>query len=280
MGWHLHPDVLLLTALLQGAYLVGLRTAGARTGLRATRGQVAWFTAGVAVLYAGAGTPLHELGEQRLFSAHMVQHMLFTLVAPPLLLLGLPGWLLRPLLRPRAVFRTARVLTTPIFAFGLFNAVTLFTHLPVSVDFTLRHHTAHFFVHAVLVLSALLMWWPVLSPLPELARMSAPLQMIYLFAQSLVPTVLASFITFSRTVLYEFYAAAPRTWGVSALQDQLVAGLIMKIGGGAILWLAIGVVFFAWAARENRQAAVPALRWEDVEEELDRMGLTKPGTCR
>jgi putative membrane protein len=275
--WHVHPDVIVGIGLLAGAYLLGLRAAGRREGLRATRGQIRWFMAGVAVLFAGAGTPIHDLAEQRLFSIHMVQHLLFSLVAPPLLLMGMPDWLLRPLLRPGMVLRVARVVTMPVFAFALFSVVTVVTHLPGPVDFTLRHHYAHFVAHVVLVGSALLMWWPVLSPLPELPRLSAPAQMAYLFVQSFVPTVLASFITFSSDVWYDFYAAAPRTWGISAHTDQLIAGLIMKLAGGVVLWIVIGVVFFAWVAREEKQAHGSPLRWEDVQEELDRMGLTKPG---
>lgn len=281
MAWHLHPDVILWIGLLEGVYLYALRAVGNPHGLGATRGQIAWFSVGVLALYAGAGTPIHDLAEQRLFMMHMIQHMLFTLVAPPLMLLGTPGWLLRPALRNPAIFRTARLLTAPLFAFALFNAVTLVTHLPPSVDLALRQHTVHFFIHAVLFTTATLMWWPVLSPLRELPRLSPPVQMVYLFAQSFVPTVLASFLTFGSTVFYRFYAEAPRTWGISARNDQLIAGLIMKLAGGVILWIAIGVVFFLWVTRESRQDNQPAaadLRWEDVERELGAMGLTKPGT--
>ncbi|MFN8556668.1 MAG: cytochrome c oxidase assembly protein [Dehalococcoidia bacterium] len=273
--WHLHPDVFVWLAVMVGLYFYGLRSVGRPQGLRATRGQIIWFLSGIAMLYAGAGTPIHDIGEQRLFSVHMVQHMLFTLVAPPMLLMGLPGWLLRPLIRPRWSFAVARALTLALPAMALFNAVTLITHLPPVVDLALRQHAVHFLIHVILILTASLMWWPVLSPMAELPRLSPPFQMVYLFVQSLVPTVLASFITFARDVVYPFYAEAPRLWGVSALDDQLVAGLIMKIGGGLILWFVITGVFFTWVSRENRKAEPRPLAWEDVEQELGRMGLTK-----
>lgn len=280
MSWHVHPDVILWIALLEGAYLYGLWVVGRPRGLRASRAQIAWFSLGVAVLYIGAGTPIHDIAEQRLFSVHMVQHMLFTLVAPPFLLLGTPDWLLLPVLNGRW-WRVARLLTRPVVAFTLFNLVTAITHLPDVGDAALRHHWFHFTVHVVLVFSALLMWWPVLSPTVLLPRLSEPLQMVYLFLQSFVPTVLASFITFTNTVWYEFYAQAPRLWGISAIEDQRYAGLIMKLGGGVILWLAIGIIFFRWVAREERKEQRAAeLRWEDVEEELRRMGLTKPPSRR
>jgi putative membrane protein len=277
MSWHLHPDVIAWIALIQFGYLYALRKIGEPRGLQASGRQIALFTAGVAVLYIGAGTPIHDLAEQRLFSIHMVQHMLFTLIAPPLLLLGLPAWLFEPLVRSPRWFKVARALTRAFPAFILFNVITFATHLPPSVDATLEHHWLHFLVHVALILSATLMWWPILSPVRELPRLSPPLQMVYLFLQSLVPTVLASFITFSSQPLYHFYTTVPRTWGMSVVIDQRVAGLIMKIAGSAILWFVISVVFFRWVAGEERQPAASALEWDDVEQELTRMGLTKPG---
>jgi putative membrane protein len=274
----MHPDVVLWLGGLVLAYLWGLRLLGRADGRRATGAQITFFMSGVAVLYIGAGTPMHDLAEQRLFSVHMVQHLLFSLVAPPLLLLGTPDWLVRPLIRRPGALRLARLLTAPLFALCLMGVVTVVTHMPGVVDYTLRHHYAHFVAHVVLVAAALLMWWPVLSPLPELPRLSPPFQMGYLFVQSFVPTVLASFITFSSQVWYDFYAEAPRTWGISAGTDQLIAGLIMKLAGGAVLWTAIGIVFFTWVAREEKRERSAVLQWEDVEEELDRMGLTKPRT--
>lgn len=274
MTWHLHPDVVLWIGGWILVYLWGVRIIGRAAGRRVTRAQLAWFMSGMAVLYLGAGSPIHDIAEQRLFSVHMAQHLLFSLVAPPLLLLGIPDWLLRPLVRPRAMLRLGRVLTAPLFALTLMGIVTVVTHMPAVVDYILRHHYAHFAAHVVLVAASLLMWWPVLSPLPELPRLSPPFQMGYLFVQSFVPTVLASFITFSDSVWYDFYAAAPRMWGMSAKTDQLVAGLIMKLAGGAVLWTVIGIVFFTWVAREERKEPNAPLRWKDVEEELDRMGLT------
>jgi putative membrane protein len=235
---------------------------------------------GVTVLYLGAGTPIHDLGEDRLFSVHMTQHLLFSLVAPPMMLLGTPDWLLRPLIQRRAVFAVARVLTTPLFALGLMGAVTVFTHIPEVLDYILLHHYAHFGAHVLLVGASFLMWWPVFGPLPELPRLTVPFQMGYLFVQSFVPTVLASFITFSEKVWYDFYADAPRTWGMSAREDQMIAGLIMKLAGGVIIWTVIAVVFFQWVGREERKEREGALHWEDVEAELGRMGLTKPPVHR
>ena len=117
-----------------------------------------------------------------------------------------------------------------------------------------------------------MMWWPILSAVPELPRLSYPLQMAYLFLQSLLPAVLASFITFSDGVVYRFYGEAPRIWGLSPVDDQQIAGGLMKLVGSLILWGFIAVAFFRWYQREEREARDP--RWPEVEAELDRLGLS------
>ena len=272
--WHLHPDVVLLCIFLQTAYLYAvtqLRASVSDAG-RVRRTQVATFSAGVAVLYLGAGTPMHDVSETYLLSAHMLQHSLFTLVAAPLLLAGIPGWLWQVPLRSRYVLALAKVIVNPLVILFVVNGTLLITHLPFAVDFSLNHHSFHFLIHILLVATALLMWWPILSDVPELPRYSYPLQMAYLFVQSLIPSVLASFITFADSPVYSFYEQAPRLWGVGAVADQQVAGGIMKVMGSLILWSFIGVAFFKWYNRETQAEQEP--RWQEVQDELDRMGLT------
>jgi putative membrane protein len=111
------------------------------------------------------------------------------------------------------------------------------------------------------------MWWPVMSPLPEMPALPAPGQMLYLFLQSLAPTVPASFLTFGSTPLYPVYASFPRIWGIDALTDQLIAGLTMKLAGGLILWGFIAAIFFRWFAQEQRDGW-DALQWRRFEREI------------
>jgi putative membrane protein len=165
----------------------------------------------------------------------------------------------------------ARLLTRPLIALVLFNAALLLIHLPPTIDLQLRLGWFHLFMHVALVGSAMLMWWPVLSQVAALPPISYPLQMGYLFLQSLLPSVMAAFITFSDRVVYPAYAAAPRIWGLSPISDQQIAGLIMKLLGSLILWSFIAVVFFKWYGREEMEARGP--RWGEVEEELNRIGL-------
>ncbi|MGB2694031.1 MAG: cytochrome c oxidase assembly protein [Dehalococcoidia bacterium] len=275
VDWNVHVDAILLVMALSWGYYYATTELRPRVSdaARVKRGQVILFSLGVLALYVGAGTAIHDLGEQRLLSIHMVQHLLFTLVAPPLLIAGTPAWLWQALLCGPKVYPISRLLTRPLVAFTMFNAIQVLIHLPPTVDLALHVGAFHFFVHVLLVLSALLMWWPILSPLPQLPRLSYPLQMAYLFVQSIVPAVLASFLTFGTTVIYPFYEQAPRTWGISPLTDQQMAGFVMKIVGSLILWAFMGVAFFRWYDREQAESQGP--RWDDVSRELEELGLTK-----
>jgi putative membrane protein len=271
--WHPHPDVWLLVAVLAGGYAYALRRlAGGHVGegqRAASPVQIATYTAGVLTIWVGADWPVHDLAEGYLYSVHMAQHLLFSLVAPPLLLLGTPAWMFRRLLRSAGLFRPVCRLARPLPAFVIFNTVLAFTHWPALVDFTLRVEVAHFAAHAALFCSALLMWCPVFAPLPEL-RISPPAQMLYLFAQSIIPTVPASFLVFAQQPLYHFYETVPRLWGLSAGEDQRIAGLLMKIGGGLLLWSVITVLFFRWHA-ESDAADREARHFARLEAELDAL---------
>jgi putative membrane protein len=268
-GWQPHPDAWVLVLLLGGGYLYALAIWGptlAPGRKAATRRQRLWFLAGVLVLWLGADWPIHHIADT-LFSVHMLQHMLFSLVAAPMLILGTPGWLLRKLLSPKPVFAAFSFLTKPLIALLLFNGWVAAYHWPVLVNASVSNDLVHFAAHAVWVVTAVLMWWPVLSPLPELPHLSYPSRGAYLFAQSLVPTVPASFLTFSERSIYSVYATAPELWGISPLDDQQWAGLLMKIGGGLILWGVIAVLFFRWA-HEEETGGPDHLYWRDLEMEL------------
>jgi len=278
-AFHFHPDVWALVIALAVGYVAALQLLGPRHAPGrppATRRQQLVFFGGVLTLWAGADWPMHDISESYLFSAHMIQHMLFTFVAAPLLLLGLPSWLLRVILRPAPLMRAARLLTRPLAALVLFNGVVAVTHWPAIVDASLRSEAVHFAVHFVLVVTALLMWWPVIAPLPETARLSEPAKMLYLFMQSVLPTVPASFLTFADEPIYRFYASVPRVWEwLDVVTDQRIAGLIMKLGGGFLLWSVIAVLFFRWNAREESADRDDELSWEDFERELQAWDLRR-----
>ena len=274
IGWHAHLDVWLLVLVLAGGYWLALRRLGPRHvspgDPPATRAQVVSFLLGVATIWIAADWPIHELAEERLMSVHMVQHLLLSLVAPPLLLFGTPGWLMRTLMRPRWLASLVRNLARPFPALLLFNAFIAFSHWPLIVDAAVSSELAHLGLHAALVTTALLMWMPVLSPMFEIPRLRYPGQMLYLFAQSIVPTVPASFLTFADGPIYPFYGAAAPLIGVDPVVDQRIAGLIMKIIGGFILWGFIAALFFRWNRQDELTGSDEPV-WQDVERQANRL---------
>lgn len=273
LEWHPHPDAWFLVAALIFGYFgaVAVRSRRGDGDVVSTRHKVCW-VAGVAAVWAGADWPIHDAGEDFLFSVHMVQHTLFSLVAPPLLLLGAPEWMVRAILRPRAFGRLVAWATRPVIALVIFNGIVLVTHWPVIVDAALRSEPLHFLVHAALVAASLAMWWPVIEPVPQAGGLTEPGKMLYLFLQSVLPTVPASFLTFAQEPIYHFYETVPRLTGLSVVDDQRLAGLIMKLGGGLLLWVAIAIVFFRWSAHEDDRK-VGDISWDDFERELEAWNL-------
>ena len=269
-----HPGIWLLFLTIGLWYFWLIRNVGPRHvspgDPPATRRQIVAFTLGLLTLLVSAASPIHDLAEERLLSVHMVQHLLMSLVAPPLLLAGMPGWMFRWLFRPRWLFATVRRLSRPFTALLLFNAYIAVSHWEPVVNLQVTSELAHFGLHLVLLGTALLMWMPVLSPVFEIPRLRYPAQMMYLFAQSIVPTVPASFLTFADGPIYSFYGLAAPLIGVDPVTDQRIAGLIMKIIGGFILWGFITVLFFRWSKQDELTGSEePA--WQDVERRANRM---------
>ena len=254
-AWHGHPSVIAGLVALTVGYLVGVGPLRRRYGgaARIGPGRLILFLSGVLVIFIALLSPLHELGDNYLFSAHMVQHLLLTLVVPPLLLMGTPPWLIRPLFRSAGALRIGRFLTLPVVAFILFNVVFVLWHVPALYELALRERGIHILEHLMFLVAALIMWWPILGMLPEMPRPPYIGQMVYLFVQPTVPAILGAIITFSDGVLYEWYAQAPRIWDISAHSDQQVGGIIMWVPGGLAFLLTLAVVFLIWASQEESE---------------------------
>ena len=249
-AWHPHPDVWAVVAVLAGAYAWALRPSARSPERPVERRQVRCLVAGLVLLWLASDWPTHDVAEGFMYSIHMVQHVVLTLVVPPLLLLGTPAWLLRDVLKP--VMPVFRRLVRPVPALLMFNVTVVATHWTVLTNLAVRSGPAHLAQHAALVVTATLMWWPVVERLPEeTGRIHPGVKMFYLFLQSLIPTVPASFLTWGDHPLYHSYEHFPKLFGMTAAQDQQLAGAIMKIGGGLILWAVIFAVFFRWFQREG-----------------------------
>lgn len=254
LQWHFHLDVIVGLLLLEGLYLWGVGPLRRKYGWadQVETKKVVWFTAGVIVIYVALTSALHELANSYLFSAHMVQHLLIALVAPPMLLVGTPSWLLRSLFQGRYVVKAARFFTHPLAAFFLLNGVLGVWHFPFLYDLTLRAHFPHVVEHLMFITAGVIAWWPILSPSSEVPRASYPIQVLYLFAMSLPMGVIGGAITFSHRVLYPWYGEVPRLWGLSAPIDQQIGGLIMKIPGALFYLAYMTVIFFAWFNKDEQ----------------------------
>ncbi|HVP04680.1 MAG TPA: cytochrome c oxidase assembly protein [Dehalococcoidia bacterium] len=273
-AWHTHPDVIVLCLgfLVSYWYAITVWRPHIPDAGRVKQSQVFYYCSGVAVIYIATGSPMHDIAENYLLGVHMTQHLLLSLVAPPLLLAGVPTWLWEALFVRRYVYPVIRIVLNPLLAIFCFNMFLVMSHLPEVLNFTLEHHWFHFFMHVILMTTAVMMWWPVITNVPKLPHLTYPYQMAYMFVQSLIPAVVGSFITFSSSPVYSFYARAPRIWGLSPVEDQQWGALVMKLIGSLILWAFIGVAFFKWYARE--EAEDKGIRWADVEEELREIGVT------
>ncbi|MDE0805429.1 MAG: cytochrome c oxidase assembly protein [Acidimicrobiales bacterium] len=255
VAFEFRADAWVLMIGLAAGYFWALRNLGPRLSTDAARQGVERrqrrrFIAGLFVLGATVSWPIDTIGDGYLFSIHMLQYLIMSFVAAPLLVAGTPGWLLDALTEPVRPF--VRRITRPVVALLTFNTVLVVSHWPGLVDVYLRNNPVHFGMHVLWVTAALIFWMPILSPCPDrYPRLSPPMQMVYLFLSSVIPTFPASFLTWAETPFYPAYAEAPRLWGISAIQDIQTAGLVMKLGGGIFLWTFITVLFFRWAPSQG-----------------------------
>lgn len=214
------------------------------------RQALAFFGALLVVVLALNG-PVDALADHGLFTAHMVQHLLLALVFPPLLLLGTPDWMIRPLVRRRSVFKLFKFVTHPVIAFVLYNGFLAALHTPLVFEQMLRDESVHITLHLVLIATGILMWWPLLSPLPEVPRLSYPAQTLYLFLTLIPMAAVSAPITFADEVIYPWYLEMPNPLGLTPLADQTVGGLIMWVGSGLYLMAVFSMMFFRWARHED-----------------------------
>ncbi len=233
--WNWDPSILIGTVLFVGAYLAAIGPFRSRfqSSDALTSKQALWFLLGVGVILFALVSPLDAIGDEYLFTAHMLQHTLLMVIAPPLLLLGTPGWMLRPLLRA-PVMRVAKILTLPPVAFLLFNGDLYLWHIPLLYEATLQNETIHIIEHLTFIATGVVNWFPLLSPLPELPRLQYLWRIAYLILDTLPMAILGWFFISASTVIYPTYAAAPHVFALYGLSDQYLGGLMMSMPMGLI----------------------------------------------
>ena len=241
LGW--------LYAILAGPY----RSRLAPPGTPFPRAHAVRFYLALFLFYLAVGSPLDQVAERFLLSAHMLQHQILTYPSAILFLLGLPDWMVgiitgRPALRP-----SLRMLTHPLVCGTVYTVIMSGWHLPFLYDWALQNRAIHIGEHFSMFGAALFFWWPLYSPSKEFPPISYAWQMIYLTAVVIAMTPVFAYITFSPDVLYPTYEYAPRITSLTAAADQLLAGSMMKLIGMSVVMVAFGISFYRWYQQSERE---------------------------
>jgi putative membrane protein len=245
--WTLYPSIVLGCASLVALYAYMAGPGRRRWSLAAegpSRREWATFLGGMAIVFCSLQGPLHELSDTYLFSAHMVQHLLITLLFPPLLIRGIPGWMWRPVTDVPALRAFGRVLTDPRVAFVVAVGSLYLWHVPSMYEWAMADHNVHIVEHLMFMSSAVVMWWPVHSRIEEIPPLTPGIRMVYLFILTIPMKGLGAILTVSDYILYPFYSVQPRVFGLDPMEDQRTGGLFMWLPGGLVLWFTIGFIFF------------------------------------
>jgi cytochrome c oxidase assembly factor CtaG len=256
-GWNFDLLEISVLALVGALYWRRARTLAQRGG-PVPRPRLAAFAAGLLTLFVALESPIDTIGEERLFSVHMLQHLLLGDVAALLLVLGLDGRLLRPLLRVRVV-HGLRVLAHPLVALPLWAVNFVAWHLPALFDAALRNDAIHALQHTLFVTFGMLMWAALIEPLPGPAWFTAPWKIPYVLGMWLVMLVLSQVFIWSSHVYYAPYTHDATLWGLSHLDDQKAGGGVMLVESmltmlPALVWVLLSVL----RETEARQRLVDA----------------------
>lgn len=247
--WHNEPYLVggLVFVGWLWAILAGPWRARLAPGAAFPRGHAIRFYLALLVFYLAVGSPLDQIAERYLFSAHMLQHQLLIYPAAMLFLLGLPHWMVDPVLGRPGFRGFARFFTRPLVTGIVYSLMVGVWHAPILYDLALRNKVVHVVEHLAFFGVALLYWWPLLSPSRVLPRAPYAVQMLYLVAVIIGMTPLFAYVTFSHGILYPTYEFAPRLFPeFSAADDQLLAGVMMKIGGMLVVFGAFTNAFYHW----------------------------------
>lgn len=249
-----NPGIFLLTLLLAASYLIliGPQRKRFSEATPVSMKKKVLFMLGLSFLYIAQGSPLSYYGHHNLFSAHMVQQSLVYMVMPPLLLLGTPEWLLQSLFRNHIAKKALGFFTNPIVGALSFNLLFSFYHIPLIFDYAAEHHMIMTLYHLVLIFAAFQMWWPIVSPMSDQSQLSDLRKMAYIFANSVLITPACALIIFADTLLYTAYSTIPDLiTGHTALHDQRLGGVLMKLIQEGVYGSALAYIFFTWYAKEK-----------------------------
>jgi putative membrane protein len=257
--WLADPAVLAPIGLLVVLYVRrfrAVRREGGGPGSGPVRGagflQAAAFTGAILALLAALITPLDGLGEDYLFSAHMLQHVLLGDIAPLLLLLSLSRVIMRPLTRRlAAVERALGPLAHPATGLVVWLVVMYAWHVPALYDAAAESAPLHALEHATFFVAGVAVWWPLIQPVPMRRRLEGMWPLAYIGVAKFGLAALGLYLTWSPDALYPHYEQAPRIWGLSAVEDQNVGGAIMMVEQSLTFVLVLVAVFVGMLTRSE-----------------------------
>jgi putative membrane protein len=256
---HWHNEPYLTGGLILAGWLYAILAGPLRSRLAPGRpypaGRAGMFYGALVTFYLAVGSPLDQVSERFLLSAHMVQHLLILYPVALLILLGTPAWMVDPVLARPALRAPLRLLFHPMTCAVVSTAVISLWHAPFLYEWALQDKLVHVGEHLMFLAASLLYWWPLASPSEAFPSPGYGGRMIYVFGTEVAMIPVSAYVVFSGDILYPTYEYAPRLIaGFSPADDQLMAGIIMKITGMAVSLAALGLCFFKWA-RQSQDAA-------------------------
>jgi putative membrane protein len=257
-GWTFAPIVLLALVSYVAVYVWRWRISRAEGGARAAPvGRLVLWCTGVLCLFVALVSPVDNLGDQ-LASVHMVQHLLIADLAPICLTLGLTKWILRPATRRiHRIERAAGPFGHPAFGVVAYVGAMWLWHVPAMYNAALRHPVIHTLEHLSFGAAGLLYWWHLLSPIRSRLRLGGLGPVLYMASTKLLVGFLGVLLAFSPSLLFDFYAIDGTRWGLSPLDDQHVAGLVMALEQSIVMGIALSYLFVRMLAEsedEDRRA--------------------------
>ena len=255
--WSFSPGVLIGAAIVTGVYVRRWRQVrlgmSPRRAVEAPVWRLCSFIASVAVALIALISPVDALADQ-LFFGHMIQHMLLLDVVPILAILGLTKVILRPVTRAvHDLERRAGPLAHPAFAVLLYVTAIWAWHIPAAYDFAVTHPTVHVLEHISFVLAGSLYWWHLLSPIRARMRLGGMGPVAYMGSTKLFVGALGMGLAFAPVALYPYYVHHARVWGISALEDQSIAGIIMAVEQSLVMGIALVVLFVKMLSESERE---------------------------
>lgn len=254
-NWIFTPSIVvgLVSITLLYAYLVYSNRRDGYWGQDLKGRHIVFFAAGIITLYLALQSPLDDISDYALFSAHMTQHILLALIGPAFLLFGVPARWLNALYRLPILGPIFSLLTNPLVALIVFNFDLWLWHLPSFYEGALRDVNVHVLEHLLFIATGTLMWIPVLFNAPPNKSMNYLAKISYLFFGMLSSSILGAIFCFAGNLIYTFYGNIPLAFGLSPLDDQQLAGAIMWVPGGGVFFTALLITFAAWLNNEDRK---------------------------